>query len=181
MSSFIDNLLIRQEHRKDWLEVERLIEAAFKEVTISDHKEHLLVRRLRNSKAFVPELSMIAEIDNKILGHILLTKITIDGDEKEVPSLALAPISVMPDYQGQGIGSMLINHAHHVAKKIKFESIILIGHAHYYPRFGYRKCSEYGIKLPFDTPDENCLALELVPGALIDVKGYVIYPKEFYE
>ena len=68
---------IRQENSADFKAVFKLIKSAFKSEQISDHKEQFLVERLRKSNAFIPELSLIAELDNKIVGHILLTKLKI--------------------------------------------------------------------------------------------------------
>ena len=144
--SNIMSLIIRQEQTEDHLAVERIIEEAFANEAFSDQSEHHLVARLRTSEAFVPELSLVAELEGKIVGHILFTKITIGTSD----SLALAPVSVKPKFQGQGIGSQLITHGHEVAKKLGFGSAVLLGHAGYYPRFGYEKASDFNIHIPFD-------------------------------
>ncbi len=86
--------MIRQEKSTDFKAVFGLIEKAFKTEKLSDHKEQFLVERLRKSSSFIPELSMVAEIENKIVGYILLTKLKIKNDQKEFDSLALAPVSV---------------------------------------------------------------------------------------
>jgi len=174
-------IAIRQEESKDFKAVFYLIEEAFKTEKLSDHKEQFLVERLRKSDAFIPELSLIAEIDNKIVGYILLTKLKIKNDSSEFDSLALAPVSVHPDYQGIGIGGMLINKSHIIAKKLGHKSIILLGHEKYYPKFGYKQAHLFGIQLPFDVPKENCMAIELIENGLIGVNGIVKYPVEFNE
>nr|WP_293844767.1 N-acetyltransferase [uncultured Arsenicibacter sp.] len=173
---------IRKEEIKDYNEVFQLIENAFKDEEYTDHKEHFLVERLRKSESFVPELSIVAEIDNQIVGYILLTKIKIiDDKSKQVTSLALAPVAVLKKHQGKGVGGSLIRQAHQIAKELKFGSIILLGHEKYYPKFGYEMTKKYGIKLPFDVPDENCMLIELTENALKGITGIVEYPKEFYE
>ena len=96
-------------------------------------------------------------------------------------SLALAPVSVHPDFQNKGIGSALIKEAHKRAKALGFQSIILVGHADYYPRFGYELTSKYGIKLPFPAPEESCMIIELNENGLKDVSGTVEYSKPFFE
>jgi predicted N-acetyltransferase YhbS len=175
------NITIRQESKADHPEVFKLIKKAFEEEEYSDQKEHFLVERLRKSEAFIPELSLVAEQEGKIVGHILFTRIHIKSDGKEWESLALAPVSVLPKYQGKGIGSELIEAGHEAAKKVGFTSVVLLGHAEYYPRFGYRSCSDFGITLPFEVPPENCMAVELIPNTLKEVHGMVEYPKEFFE
>lgn len=175
------NIILRQETEQDYNEVFNLIEQAFNGLELSDHKEQFLVKRLRNSNAFVPELSLVAVCNNIIVGHILLTKIKIINKQNEFQSLALAPVSVLPKYQKQGIGAMLIKEAHKIAKELGFKSVILLGHADYYPKFGYKKASEYQIKLPFEAPNEYCMALELIEHGLKNTHGMVKYPKEFFE
>lgn len=172
---------IRQENKNDYKEVFHLIEEAFRKVEFTDHKEQFLVERLRNSDAFIPELSLVAEIDSKIVGHILLTKLKIRDKSKEFNSLALAPVSVLPQFQGKGIGGKLILEAHKTAKELGYKSIILLGHEKYYPKFGYKQADKFGIELPFEVPKENCMAIELIENGLNGVRGMVEYPKEFYE
>lgn len=172
---------IRKEENKDYKEVFNLIKNAFENEVYTDHKEQFLVRRLRNSQAFVPELSLVAEVDGEIVGYVLLTKIKIINNDLQKTSLALAPIAVLKKYQGKGIGGKLILKAHQRAKELGFGSIILLGHEKYYPKFGYKMTKNYGIKLPFEVPDENCMLIELTENALKDVSGIVEYPKEFYE
>ncbi|MCT3897683.1 N-acetyltransferase [Elizabethkingia anophelis] len=176
------NILFRQENKDDYTAVSNVIQKAFEKEEMSDHSEQYLVERLRNSEAFIPELSIVAEINQKVAGHILLSMIKIVNNEnKEFESLALAPVSVLPEYQGKGIGGKLIETAHKKAKELGFGSVILLGHESYYPRLGYEMAKKYGIKLPFDVPDENCMAIELIKGSLEEVEGTVVYPKAFFE
>jgi len=175
------NIYIRQESVDDYQAVFDLIEQAFKYEEHSNHQEQFLVEKLRQSSEFIPELSLIAEVNNKPIGYILLTKIKIHNEEKkeDYPSLALAPIAVLPEFQGKGVGSRLIEEAHKIAAQLDFGSIILLGHASYYPRFGYVTMAEYGISTPFDVPDENCMLIELREKALAGLQGTVVYPEEF--
>lgn len=172
-------IIIRQETAKDFPYVFELIKDAFKTEPFSDFTEQFLVERLRKSNAFIPELSMVAELEGEIIGHILLTKIKINTTNESFNSLALAPVSVKPAYQNKGIGGQLILQAHAKAIELGYKSVVLLGHQDYYPRFGYKKASKFGIKLPFDVPDENCMAIELVENGLAGVSGTVEYSKEF--
>ena len=172
---------IRREEPTDYSAVFKLIEVSFQAELLSDHREGYLVERLRGSSAFVPELSLVAENDSKVIGHILLTKIIIQNHRKTYESLALAPVSVLPQYQRMGVGTKLITEAHERAKSLGFKSVVLLGHQDYYPRFGYELTSKYGIKLPFDIPEENCMIIELTEGGLEGVNGKVKYPNAFFE
>ncbi len=178
-------IITRQEARADHEAVSRLIERAFASVTMSDHREHFLVERLRKTQAFIPELSIVAVAsenrDDEIAGHILLTKIKIADAGVEHASLALAPVSVLPEHQGRGIGGLLINRAHEVARGLGYRTVVLLGHEGYYPRFGYLRADHFGVRLPFEAPAENCMAIELVDDGLAGVRGVVQYPAAFFE
>ncbi len=171
---------IRQEEEKDYQKVSELIEEAFKGVEYSDHQEHFLVERLRKSEAFIPELSLVAENEKgDVVGHILFTKLKIENGSETFESLALAPVSVSLEFQNQGIGGQLIREGHLIAQKLGYQSVILIGHENYYPKFGYEKTSNFGISFLFEIPEENGMAIELVKDGLKNKKGMVKYPKEF--
>lgn len=168
-------MIIRPEQPEDYKAVFQLNSLAFQQ-----DGEARLVEALRlNSEVFVPELSLVALIDDKIVGHILFTKIKIIDGAQQTACLALAPVAVSPDFQKQGIGSQLIKHGLLKAKALGYTAVIVLGHEHYYPKFGFLPASKYGIKCPFEVPDEVFMALELVEGGLKGVHGTVKYPKEF--
>ena len=174
-------ILIRKELKEDYPFVFEVVKKAFENVVYSDQSEPYLVQRLRVSEAFIPELSLVAEYKKEIIGHIILSKIEIHNADKKFSSLALAPVSVLPSFQSQGVGSQLIQKAHEIAQAMGFESIVLIGHEGYYPRFGYQPAGQYEISFPFEVPKENAMVIELLKGALDHLKGIVVYPKAFFE
>ncbi len=174
-------VLIRQESRNDYKSVFELIEKAFKNQEYSDHKEQFLVERLRKSEVFIPQLSIVAEVDGQIVGHILFTKLQIVNELSVFESLALAPVSVLPEFQRKEIGSKLILYGHEQAERLGYKSVILLGHEDYYPRFGYQHCEKYNIKMPFDVPAENCMVVPLVKDGLKEVYGNIVYPNVFFE
>ena len=98
---------------------------------------------------------------------------------KDVETLALAPLAVLPNHQKNGIGKKLVNEAIEKSKELGYKSIVVLGHEHYYLKFGFKKASNYGIKAPFDVPDEAYMVLELIPNALNEVNGVVEYSKAF--
>jgi predicted N-acetyltransferase YhbS len=176
----MNGILIRKERAEDHKAVEELIREAFAKEEESDHREHLLVHDLRALDIFVPELSLVAVKDGRIIGHILMTPIRIVNDKTSYPSLALAPVSVAPTMQKEGIGGSLIRAAHTKARLMGHRSVILLGHEAYYRRFGYKRASSFGIRLPFNSPDENAMAIELVEGGLRGIHGKVEYPAPFH-
>lgn len=166
---------IRQEKRGDYNAVYEINSKAF-----GQDNESKLVDLLRMSDAFVPELSLVAAVDNKLVGHILFTKIKIIADNKnEFESLALAPMAVKPEFQKKGIGGQLIRRGLEIATKLNFQSVIVLGHKDYYPRFGFVATDKWKIKAPFDVPKDVFMGLELVKNGLKNVSGTVKYPEEF--
>ncbi len=177
----MEELNIRQEQPGDWDAVERTVKEAFAEVPYSDQSEHQLVARLRASKYFIPELSLVAVLEGRIVGHLLLTRIDIVDEHSQHPGLSLAPISVQPEFQNRSIGSQLIKASHKMAQQMGFNWIVLIGHQDYYPKFGYEEAQKYGITNSIAAPSENFMIKGLKPGVLDQIQGQVKYPKIYFE
>lgn len=167
-------LEIRQETKNDYKEVYSLVKTAFETAEHSDGNEHDLVVNLRKSNNFIPELSLVAMKDNKIVGYILFTKIKI-GESDEI---ALAPLGILPEYQRKGIGGALIKEGHRIAKKLGYHYSIVLGSEKYYPKFGYIPAINYGIMPPFQVENENFMAIKLNETDK-EIKGVVKYAKEF--
>jgi putative acetyltransferase len=143
--------------------------------------ESKLVERVRASDRFVPELSIVAVTeDHTIIGHILLSGIDIVSENKAVQTIALAPMAVRPDFQGQGIGSALVRAGLAECERLGFGHVVLIGHPDFYPRFGFRSAREKGLESPIPVPDHVFLASELNEGALENISGTIQYPPAFY-
>ncbi len=173
---------IRKETPEDCDRVFELTQKAFETLEISEHNEGQLVEKLRKAPTFIDELSMVAELDDQVVGHILFTPMMIENDEQKFQTLILAPVSVLPQFQKMGIGGQLIRAGHQKAKELRFKSAILLGHPEYYPRFGYKPASKWGIKTQIPLPsDDVFMAVELTDGALSNVSGMVIFPPEFGE
>ena len=172
---------IRPESLGDEAAIDCVVIRAYENVPYSNHTEQVMIRRLRGSRAYIPELTLVAEVGTEIVGHIMLTRVSIRDQGQVAPSLALAPLSVAPAYQRQGVGSALVIAAHDRAKELGFPSIVLLGIPEDYPRFGYEPLRRFGITVPFDIRDDNCMILPLTPNALDGVRGVVDYPIEWTE
>ncbi|HDR7795601.1 TPA: N-acetyltransferase [Bacillus luti] len=170
---------IRQEQKDDYRKTEEVVREAFLKEEFSDKTEHELVKRIRECDAFIPALSIVA-VDEDIVGHIMLSEITIEG-ETSVNSLALAPVSVATGHQKKGIGGKLIVAALEKAKELGYGSVVVLGHPEYYPKFGFKKASEWNVKAPFEVPDEVFMVMELRKNALQGVEGIVQYSSAFAE
>lgn len=166
---------IRAEREEDLNAIYDLNREAFGQANESN-----LINLLRIGKSFIPELSLVAILENEIVGHILFTKIKIVNDNMlEFESLALAPMAVAKKVQKQGIGSKLILEGLKRAKALEYTSVIVLGHKNYYPKFGFESTKKWNIKAPFEVTDEVFMGLELVEKALKGITGIVRYPKEF--
>ena len=167
-------MLIRQETPADYEAVYTLVAEAFATAEHADGNEQDLVAALRKSEAFIPELSVVAEIDGELAGHILFTRATVGGDE----ALVLAPLAVRPKYQRQGVGSALIAKGHEIAAQLGYSYSLVLGSETYYPRAGYIPAVQFGIEVPEGFPSDNFMAVKLRENAG-PVCGPVTYPKEF--
>lgn len=130
--------------------------------------EALIVALARHHPAFDPELSLVAELDGRVIGHVLFTRQVIRLLNADVPAVLLAPIAVDPAYHGQGFGGALIVEGHNIARAKGYTLSFLLGHATYYPRFGYRT-GVYGASSVTVTAGEAVESLETRPPTEADV------------
>lgn len=138
--------------------------------------EARLVDRLRGQAD--PFLSLVARSGDVVVGHILLTPVRL-ADQGKAGLLGLGPMAVLPAFKRRGIGGQLIEQAVACARELGARGIVVLGHAGYYPRFGFRPAAEFGLANEFRAPAENFMALELVPGGLDKASGRVDYHPAF--
>ncbi len=169
------DVIIRQALPADRREIYEIITSAF-----GQEDEAKLVELLWQSKAYIPELSLIATRNDNLVGHILFSKMNIlDKNQNEYESLALAPIAVKPEFQNRGIGGLLIQSGLNKAKALNYKSVIVAGHEHYYPRFGFLPAALWDIKAPFEIPTNAFMGIELIADGLKGISGTVKYADEF--
>lgn len=167
-------MYIRQEQPADYDVVYHVVKEAFAAAEHSDGNEQDLVAALRKSNSFIPELSLVAVEDGKIVGHILFTKAFASSAEV----LALAPLSVLPEYRSRGIGLSLIRRGHAAARELGYLYSVVLGHAKYYPKAGYVPASQYGVKAPFEVEDENFM-IACLGGGKEPLNGMMEYDEAF--
>jgi putative acetyltransferase len=140
--------------------------------------EARLVDRLRaNDHA---RMSLVAEADGALVGHVLFSPVSIVGHPADGSGLGLAPVAVLPTHQRMGVGSNLIREGLAACRQAGYRFIVLLGHPAYYPRFGFQKASLAGLQNEYGA-DEEFMVLELQPGSLPVVGGLVKYGAEFAE
>ena len=175
------NIQIRTETFADYYAVEELTREAFwkfwePDRTICD--EHLLVSKLRNCLALVPELNCIAEIGGKIVGHIIYTKSWIeDSSGTNHETLTFGPLSVLPEYQNKGIGKALMQYTFDKARHLGFRAVIIFGNPDYYPRIDFKRAAEFAVTAPDGSVFDALMVYELYDKALEKISGkYSIDP-----
>jgi len=141
--------------------------------------EAQMVDKLRRDGDFIPELSLVAVDGVRIVGHILFPPVTISSPEGDIAALALAPMAVLPEFQGRGIGSLLVKEGLAACRCLGHRIVVVVGHPAYYPKFGFFPACERGIDVPFPVPDEALMVTALVEGALEGVHGTIRYPHAF--
>ena len=170
---------LRTEATGDEGPIRALTDAAFAPST----EEGRIVDALRGDPtAWIPELSIVAvdeTLGGVIIGHVVTSAGTLHGEDGAVqPILGLGPISVAPDRQGQGIGAALIRETVARATAAGWPVIVLLGHATYYPRFGFESGRGLGIEPQQPWGDAHWMALRL-PGWSADMRGTMRYPGAF--
>ena len=138
-------------------------------------KEAELVSDLLGDESAKPRLSLLAFDGEKAIGHILFTKVLLNGNEGISMSI-LAPLAVLPEYQKQGVGGKLIEKALEILKESGVDLVFVLGHPEYYPKFGFNPAGKLGLEAPYHIPPECAeawMVQELRKGILGSVKGKV--------
>jgi len=162
---------LRLEEEKDYFIVENITREAFWNHHVPGCDEHLLIHNLRKTNEFIKELDFVAIKNNKIIGNIVYVKAKIINNDMEYTVLTFGPISVLPEYQNNGIGSKLINYTVKLSKEMGYKGIIIYGDPEYYKRFGFKESKQYKITNKDKKYPAALLVLELYPNALNGIEG----------
>ncbi len=171
---------IRRERREDRKGIRTVNNRAFE-----GPNEARLVDRLRSNDRVL--LSLVAEYldpngSPRIVGHILFSEaLLFSKGGFSRPTVALAPMAVLPEFQCQGVGSRLVKSGLQELRELGHQAVFVLGHSTYYPRFGFQAADRFGIRCQFEVPDEAFMAIELQPKALQKVEGELRYALEFSE
>lgn len=174
------NISIRNEDENDYRQVEELTREAFWNLYVQGCDEHYLVHKMRTHPDFITTLDFVAVFEDKIIGNIMYTQSHLrDESNHRTETITFGPISVLPEYQKQGVGSALIRHSQKVAVENNHKVIIIQGHPHNYCKHGFRSSKDYNISDSEGKYPYSLLVLELEKGIL---KGHKrrYYPSEVY-
>src|SRR4030042_1250883 len=159
--------IIRNEREGDYRVVEGVVREAFWNLYVPGCCEHFILYNIRKNSDFIPELDFVAEKEEQIVGQIVYSRGVVrdkDGGEKKV--ISFGPVSVLPAFQKQGIGSSLITHTINLARDMEFLAVCIYGDPRYYSRFGFRCGEKYEVKTEDDKYAVALLVLELKQGSL---------------
>ncbi|MFC1958252.1 GNAT family N-acetyltransferase [Chloroflexota bacterium] len=165
-------LTIRKETPEDIDSIRYVNEQAF-----GQKEEAEIIEKLRNHGVLT--ISLVAAQNDEIVGHIAFSPVTVESDCSSFEAIALAPMAVLPEYQRKGIGSQIVQAGLEECRRLGYETVVVMGHPDYYPRFGFVMARPKGIDCEFEAPDEAWMILELQEGALAGRQGTVRFQAEF--
>lgn len=180
------NISIRTEQKQDFHRVEEITRIAFsypgriERGGIGCPYEHWMVHELRKRDG-IRELSLVAELDHILVGHIICSKAEVRTSDTAIPVLNFGPLSVLPEYQKKGIGKALINSMIHKAAAMDFGAILFFGRPEYYPQFGFKAASSWNITDSNGSNYPAFMGMELIPGYLTAARGGRFYESTIYD
>ncbi|MFD2179853.1 GNAT family N-acetyltransferase [Veronia pacifica] len=166
-------MLIRTEVPADILQIDRMLRQVFD--TDAEAKLVMALRENGNNT-----LSLVAcNDDGEIVGHVMFSPVWFEG--QDLGWQALSPISVLPEYQRQGIASNLVSEAFSILYELGYPACFVLGSPEFYGRFGFKKAADAGLSCQWPVPDSAFMAIELEPGSFSEKYGLVKYCSEFAE
>ena len=168
-------MIVRQEAPNDYEEVYDMVKRSFATADHGDGTEQDYLNAIRNKDVFIPELSLVALVDNKIVGQIVLYRMQIECTDRNEVQLVLSPLSVHPEYFRQGIGAKLISEGCKRAFDMGYQAVFLCGDDAYYTKFGFAPTYKHGIyhKNDINRNAKWCMVKELEKGYLTNIKGAI--------
>ena len=168
-------MVIRNEEKKDYQEVESITRKAFYNLYVPGCTEHYLVHIMREHEDFVRELDFVIEVDGRVIGNIMYTKARlIDETKKEKQILTFGPVSVLPEYQRMGYGKMLIEHSFEKAVALGYDAVVIFGNPGNYVGRGFKSCKKYNVCIENGTYPAAMMVKEL-GSDIFDGRKWVYY------
>ena len=166
-------MLIWPEKKQDIPAIRRLNEIAF-----GQKSEANLVDALRECGAVT--LSLVAFDEERVVGHILFSPVTIEQKGHEIKAVGLGPMAVLPEHQNTGIGSQLVRLGMDELKSLDVDLVVVVGHPAFYPRFGFVPAGTYSLQCEFDGVPDNAFMVRIINNAVADTLGGIVrYRPEF--
>lgn len=173
------NITVRNITEKDHYDVELVAKRAFWNLNSPGCDEHYLVHKLWNESCYIPELSLAALDDDKVVGAILYSKAWIETNNGSIDILTFGPLCVEPDHQKTGIGKKLLLESMRLAEEKGYKAIFICGVPDYYPKYGFKTADKFGITMPDGSNFDAFMGFELQKGSLSGVIGKFYEPDAF--
>lgn len=157
---------IKREKPADREEIDLLFKLVFEPEGVSS-----IIKNMRESDIFIPELSRVARINDSIIGIIMYTRGEIVRGRRHIPVVVLSSLAVLPNYQGFGVGAELISNSFDKAIRMGHLAVLTFGQEDYFRKFGFKPANEYGITTSLKIPEEEFLAIEIEKSSLENAKG----------
>lgn len=179
----MENLIIRNENKNDYRAVENLIRESFWNVYRPGCLEHYVIHKLRDDKAFIPELDFVMELNGKLIGQNMFMKANIKADDgRDIPIMTMGPICIIPELKRKGYGKILLDYSLEKAKEYGCKALCFEGNIHFYGKSGFTYASHFGIRyhgLPEGEDASFFLCKELEEGYLDGVTGEYATPQGY--
>jgi len=172
---------IRNEEETDYERVEEITRKSFWNLYIPGCVEHYLVHVMRSHKDFLPELDLVIEVDNQIIGNIMYTKTKLideSGEEKDI--LTFGPVCILTEYQRKRYGKKLMEYSFEQAGALDYDVIVIFGNPNNYVSRGFKSCKKYNVCLENGTYPAAMMVKELKPDVL-DGRKWVYYQSPVFE
>lgn len=172
---------IRNEEEADYERVEDITRKSFWNLHVPGCVEHYLVHVMRSHEDFLPELDLVIEVDNQIIGNIMYTKTRLvdeSGEEKNI--LTFGPVCILPEYQRKGYGKKLMEYSFQQAAALDYDVIVIFGNPNNYVSRGFKSCKKYNVCLENGTYPAAMLVKELKPNVL-DGRRWVYYQSPVFD
>lgn len=170
---------LRTIEERDFNDAEKLIKEAFTKTEHGYENEAELVKKIRHDVNYNVNFELVVEKDGYLVGHGLLSEVTLKTESTELIGLCLAPLCVAPDEQRTGVGSAILSELEQRAIEKQYPFISILGHPKYYTKFSYEPTTKFNISAPFPVPEEAYLIKELQPNALDGWSGTIHYSEAF--
>ena len=178
------DVIIRNERREEWHEIEVLVRESFWNVYRPGCVEHYVLHRFRDDLDFVPELDLVMEMDGRLIGQNVFVRAKIKADDgREIPVMAMGPICIAPDRQRRGYGKKLLDYSLERAAELGCGAVCFEGNIDFYGKSGFTPASRFGIRyhgLPEGADASFFLCKELIPGYLDGVTGVYAPPRGYF-
>ena len=176
-----NNIIIRNEEKKEYREVENLTREAFWNVYRPGCAEHYVLHCYRDDPAFVPELDYVMELDGKLIGQVIYVRSEIIGDDgRKIPIMTFGPIGIIPEFKRRGYGKKLLDYSMEQAEKMGAGALAITGNIDFYGKSGFVPAKTKGVRYADDPEADYFLIKELTPGFLDGISGTYKDPEGYF-